>query len=327
MKIADIELPGIPLILAPMEDVTELPFRIICKRYGADLMFTEFVASEGLIRDVAKSVDKLRIDERERPVGIQIFGHDVDSLVIAAERALEANPDIIDLNCGCPVKKVVNKGAGAAMMKTPEKIEEAVKRIVQISNKPVTVKTRLGWDAGSVNIEEIAFRVQDAGAAALTIHGRTRAQMYTGEANWNIIANIKANPNIRIPIIGNGDIISGESAKQKLDQSNVDGLMIGRAAVGNPWIFNQIKHYLKTGTELPLPNMQERIDVCKEHIEMSLDYKGEKRTVFEMRHHYVKYFKGVENFKPYKMRLMQTTNVEEVFEVLDELREFGNLAI
>lgn len=321
MKIANIEFPDIPIILAPMEDVTELPFRLICKRYGADLLFTEFVASEGLIRDVAKSVDKLRIDDRERPVGIQIFGHDVDSLVMAAEKALEANPDIIDLNCGCPVKKVVNKGAGSAMMKTPEKMEEAVRRIVQISNKPVTVKTRVGWDANSINVDGIVLRLQDAGAAAVTIHGRTRSQMYTGEADWSIIAQVKANPNISIPIIGNGDIVSGESAKQKLIQSNVDGLMVGRAAVGNPWIFNQIKHYLKTGEELPQPNMNERVDVCKEHIEMSLDYKGDKRTIFEMRHHYVKYFKGVENFKPFKMRLMQAINVEEVYEVLEELRD------
>ncbi|MDL2239826.1 tRNA dihydrouridine synthase DusB [Bacteroidales bacterium OttesenSCG-928-K03] len=321
MKIANIEFPEIPIILAPMEDVTELPFRLICKRYGADLLFTEFVASEGLIRDVSKSVDKLRIDERERPVGIQIFGHDVNSLVLAAEKALDANPDIIDLNCGCPVKKVVNKGAGSAMMKTPEKMEEAVRRIVQISNKPVTVKTRVGWDANSINVEEIVLRLQDAGVAAVTIHGRTRSQMYTGEADWSIIARVKANPNISIPIIGNGDIVSGESAKQKLALSNVDGLMVGRAAIGNPWIFNQIKHYLKTGEELPQPNMNERIDVCKEHIEMSLDYKGDKRTIFEMRHHYVKYFKGVENFKPFKMRLMQATNIEEVYDVLEELRD------
>jgi len=319
MKICNIEFPAVPLILAPMEDVTELPFRIICKRYGADLMFTEFVASEGLIRDIAKSVEKLKIDECERPVGIQIFGHNVDSLLKAAEIALEANPDIIDLNCGCPVKKVVNKGAGAAMMKTPEKIEEAVRKIVQISNKPVTVKTRVGWDASSINVEDIVLRVQDAGAAAVTIHGRTRAQMYTGEADWNIIAKVKANPAINIPIIGNGDIISGESAKEKLKLSNVDGLMIGRAAVGNPWIFNQIKHYLLTGEELPPPDLRERIAVCKEHINMSLNSKDEKRAVLEMRHHYVKYFKGVENFKPYKMKLMQALETKDVFDVLDEL--------
>ena len=319
MKISNIEFPAVPLILAPMEDVTELPFRIICKRYGADLMFTEFVASEGLIRDIAKSVDKLKIDECERPVGIQIFGHNVDSLLKAAEIALEANPDIIDLNCGCPVKKVVNKGAGAAMMKTPEKIEEAVRKIVQISNKPVTVKTRVGWDASSINVEDIVLRVQDAGAAAVTIHGRTRAQMYTGEANWNIIAKVKENPAIHIPIIGNGDIVSGESAKEKLKLSNVDGLMIGRAAVGNPWIFNQIKHYLLTGEELPPPDLRERIAVCKEHINMSLNSKDEKRAVLEMRHHYVKYFKGVENFKPYKMKLMQALEAKDVFDVLNEL--------
>ncbi|MCK9303607.1 MAG: tRNA dihydrouridine synthase DusB [Bacteroidales bacterium] len=325
MKIADIELPEKPLILAPMEGITEMPFRIICKRFGADLMFSEFVASEGLIRDAEKSIKKLNFQDKERPIGIQIFGHDINSLVSAAKIALETNPDLIDLNCGCPVKKVVNKGAGAALMLEPEKMAKAVSEIVKISDKPVTVKTRIGWDFNSINIEDIAWRLQDAGAAAITVHGRTRSQMYTGEADWSVIAKVKNNPNIHIPIFGNGDITSGEVAKQKLQLSNVDGLMIGRAAVGNPWIFKEVKAYLANSQSDFTPSLSERVEICKEHVAMSVDYKGENRSLLEMRQHYAKYFKGVYNFKMYKMRLMQAQTIAELMEILDEVGEAFNV--
>ncbi|MDD4142211.1 MAG: tRNA dihydrouridine synthase DusB [Bacteroidales bacterium] len=324
MKIGNVILPDIPLILAPMEDVTEMPFRLICKRFGADLVFSEFVASEALVRNVEKSIRKMRLVEEERPVGIQIFGHDVDSLVVAASKALEANPDILDLNCGCPVKKVVSKGAGAAMLKDPDKMVRAAAEIVKISNKPVTVKTRIGWDANSIVVGDVALRLQDVGVSALSIHGRTRSQMYTGLADWRVIADVKANPAITIPVFGNGDITSGETAKERLDMSGVDGLMIGRAAIGNPWIFRDIRHYLQTGDVMAPPTIKERVDVCREHFYMSVEYKGEKRTLLEMRHHYVKYFKGIVGFKPYKMKLMTAMSSQEVLEILDMLEREKN---
>lgn len=320
MKIGKITFDGVPVILAPMEDVSELPFRILCKEMGADLVFSEFIASEGLIRDAEKSIIKLRISEKERPIAIQIFGGETDSLVKAAEKALESNPDIIDLNCGCPVKKVVNKGGGAAMLCNPDKMVKAAEEIVKVCGDiPVTVKTRIGWDQDSINIMDIALRLQDAGISALTIHGRTRCQMYTGAADWNIIASVKNNPAITIPIIGNGDIDSGEKAKQCLDMSHVDGLMIGRAAIGNPWIFNQIKAYLKDGSIIGPPSIEQRVEMSRRHILMSVDYKGEKRSILEMRHHYGCYFRAIRNFKPFKMELMKAMSVDELLKILDKI--------
>ena len=320
MKTGKITFDGVPVILAPMEDVSELPFRILCKEMGADLVFSEFIASEGLIRDAEKSIIKLRISEKERPIAIQIFGGETDSLVKAAEKALESNPDIIDLNCGCPVKKVVNKGGGAAMLRNPDKMVKAAGEIVKVCGDiPVTVKTRIGWDQDSINIMDIALRLQDVGISALTIHGRTRCQMYTGAADWNVIASVKNNPAITIPIIGNGDIDSGEKAKQCLDMSHVDGLMIGRAAIGNPWIFNQIKAYLKDGSIIGPPSIEQRVEMCRRHILMSVDYKGEKRSILEMRHHYGCYFRAIRNFKPFKMELMKAMSVDELLKILDKI--------
>ncbi len=320
MKTGKITFDGVPVILAPMEDVSELPFRILCKEMGADLVFSEFIASEGLIRDAEKSIIKLRISEKERPIAIQIFGGETDSLVKAAEKALESNPDIIDLNCGCPVKKVVNKGGGAAMLRDPDKMVKAAGEIVKVCGDiPVTVKTRIGWDQDSINIMDIALRLQDVGISALTIHGRTRCQMYTGAADWNVIAAVKNNPAITIPIIGNGDIDSGEKAKHCLDMSHVDGLMIGRAAIGNPWIFNQIKAYLKDGSIIAPPSIEQRVEMCRRHILMSVDYKGEKRSILEMRHHYGCYFRAIRNFKPFKMELMKAMSVDELLKILDKI--------
>lgn len=320
MKTGKITFDGVPVILAPMEDVSELPFRILCKEMGADLVFSEFIASEGLIRDAEKSIIKLRISEKERPIAIQIFGGETDSLVKAAEKALESNPDIIDLNCGCPVKKVVNKGGGAAMLRDLDKMVKAAGEIVKVCGDiPVTVKTRIGWDQDSINIMDIALRLQDVGISALTIHGRTRCQMYTGAADWNVIASVKNNPAITIPIIGNGDIDSGEKAKQCLDMSHVDGLMIGRAAIGNPWIFNQIKAYLKDGSIIAPPSIEQRVEMCRRHILMSVDYKGEKRSILEMRHHYGCYFRAIRNFKPFKMELMKAMSVDELLKILDKI--------
>ena len=320
MNIGKITFEGVPVILAPMEDVSELPFRILCKEMGADLVFSEFIASEGLIRDAEKSIIKLRISEKERPIAIQIFGGETDSLVKAAEKALESNPDIIDLNCGCPVKKVVSKGGGAAMLRTPDKMVKAAGEIVKVCGDiPVTVKTRIGWDQDSINIMDIALQLQDVGVSALTIHGRTRCQMYTGAADWNVIASVKNNPAITIPIIGNGDIDSGEKAKQCLDMSHVDGLMIGRAAIGNPWIFNQIKAYLKDGSIISPPSIEQRVEMCRRHILMSVDYKGEKRSILEMRHHYGCYFRAIRNFKPFKMELMKAMSADELMKILDKI--------
>ena len=320
MKTGKITFDGVPVILAPMEDVSELPFRILCKEMEADLVFSEFIASEGLIRDAEKSIIKLRISEKERPIAIQIFGGETDSLVKAAEKALESNPDIIDLNCGCPVKKVVNKGGGAAMLRNPDKMVKAAGEIVKVCGDiPVTVKTRIGWDQDSINIMDIALRLQDVGISALTIHGRTRCQMYTGAADWNVIAAVKNNPAITIPIIGNGDIDSGEKAKHCLDMSHVDGLMIGRAAIGNPWIFNQIKAYLKDGSIIAPPSIEQRVEMCRRHILMSVDYKGEKHSILEMRHHYGCYFRAIRNFKPFKMELMKAMSADELMKILDKI--------
>lgn len=317
MKIADIELGDKPLFLAPMEDVTDPSFRYMCKKFGADVVYTEFISSDGLIRDAAKSLKKLQIDEAERPVGIQIYGHILESMVEAAKMADAANPDIIDINFGCPVKKIAGRGAGSGMMKDVPLMVEMTRQIVQAVKKPVTVKTRLGWDDDNKNIEEIALRLQDVGIAALTIHGRTRAQMYRGEADWTLIGKVKNNPLIHIPIIGNGDVDSGAKAKEMFDNYGVDGIMIGRATYGRPWIFREVKHYLATGETLPQPSVLERVAIAKEHLKKSLEIKGDYVGILEMRRHLTNYFKGLPDFKPTRMKLVTSLDIDELFSTLD----------
>jgi tRNA-dihydrouridine synthase B len=309
------------LLLAPMEDVSDPPFRAVCKENGADLMYTEFISSEGLIRNAAKSVEKLDIYEYERPIGIQIFGDKIESMRQAAAIAEEANPEIIDINYGCPVKKVACKGAGAGILLDIDKMESMTAEIVKRVNKPVTVKTRLGWDDNTIRIKEVAKRLQGVGIQALSIHGRTRKQMYKGVANWDYIAEVKNDPDIHIPIFGNGDIDSPEKALEYKTKYGVDGIMIGRAAIGYPWIFNEIKHYLKTGEKLAPPSLSERVDVAKRHLEFSVEWKGERKGIFEMRRHYTNYFRGIPNFKPYRTRLVEGNSFEEVNNTLEEVRD------
>ncbi|MCV9388350.1 tRNA dihydrouridine synthase DusB [Reichenbachiella ulvae] len=319
VKIEDIEIGEFPLLLAPMEDVSDPPFRAVCKENGADLMYTEFISSEGLIRDAAKSLQKLDIYDYERPIGIQIFGDKIESMREAAAKAEEADPEIIDINYGCPVKKVACKGAGAGILLDIPKMVEMTAEIVKRVNKPVTVKTRLGWDHDTIKIVEVAKRLQDVGIKALTIHGRTRQQMYKGEADWSYIKQVKEQPDIHIPIFGNGDIDSPEKAKEYRDVYGVDGIMIGRAAIGYPWIFNEIKHYFKTGEKLPPPTLEQRIDVVKSHLKFSVEWKGDKKGIFEMRRHYTNYFRGIAGVKPFRARLVETPTYEETLLVLDEL--------
>ncbi len=321
VKIGDLEIGEFPLLLAPMEDVSDPPFRAVCKEHGADLMFTEFISSEGLIRDAAKSRQKLDIYDYERPIGIQIFGDKIDSMREAAAIAEEANPEIIDINYGCPVKKVACKGAGAGILLDLPKMQSMTEEIVKRVNKPVTVKTRLGWDADNIKIIEVAKRLQDVGIKALSIHGRTRQQMYKGEADWSYIAEVKNQQDIHIPIFGNGDIDSPEKALEYKNKYGVDGIMIGRAAIGYPWIFDEIKHYFKTGEHLPAPGIYERVAVAKKHLEFSIKWKGDKKGIFEMRRHYTNYFKGIEHFKPFRMRLVNAPNFEETVAILDEVEE------
>lgn len=321
VKIADISLPEFPLLLAPMEDVSDPPFRFVCKKYGADLMYTEFISSEGLIRNAAKSMIKLDIFEYERPIGIQIFGSEIDSMVEAAKISAEAKPDLIDINYGCPVKKVACKGAGAGILTNPQKMMDMTKAIVNATNLPVTVKTRLGWDDSTKNIVDVAERLQDVGIAALTIHGRTRVQLYKGEADWTLIAAVKNNPRIKIPIFGNGDIDTPEKAVAYKNKFGVDGIMVGRAAIGYPWIFNEIKHFMKTGEHLPAPSFMERLEACKVHFEKSIAWKGENLGIVEMRRHYANYFKGYGDFKPYRTRLVSGNTIQEVLDILEELEE------
>ncbi len=317
MKIADLELGAQPLFLAPMEDVTDPSFRYMCKRFGADVVYTEFISADGLIRDAGKSLAKLRLDDAERPVGIQIYGNRIEPMVEAARRAEQANPDIIDINFGCPVKKIAGRGAGSGMMRDVPLMIEMTRQIVQAVRKPVTVKTRLGWDEESKNIEEIALRLQDVGIAALTIHGRTRAQMYRGEADWTLIGKVKNNPAIRIPIIGNGDIDSGPKAREMFDRYGVDGVMIGRATYGRPWIFREVRHFLQTGEVLPQPSVLERVAIAKEHLHKSLEIKGEHVGILEMRRHLTNYFKGLPNFKETRLKLVTTLDIPELFSLLD----------
>ena len=319
MKIGYIELGDFPLLLAPMEDVSDPPFRSVCKVNGADLMYTEFISSEGLIRDAEKSIQKLDIYDSERPIGIQIFGDNIESMKKAASISEEAKPEILDINYGCPVKKVACRGAGAGILLDLDKMQKMTAEIVKQVNIPVTVKTRLGWDDNSIKIVEVAKRLQDVGIQALTIHGRTRKQMYKGEANWDYIAQVKNDPNITIPIFGNGDINSPEKAKEYKEKYGVDGIMIGRAAIGNPWVFNQIKHFLKEGKFLNKPDIKERINVVKKHLEFSIKWKGEKLGLIEMRRHYTNYFRAIENFKEYRMKLILSESLDYSLDVLNDI--------
>ncbi|MFZ9075060.1 MAG: tRNA dihydrouridine synthase DusB [Flavobacteriaceae bacterium] len=321
VKIGSIELGEFPLLLAPMEDVSDPPFRALCKEGGADVVYTEFISSEGLIRDAAKSVQKLDIYEKERPVGIQIFGANLDSMMRAVEIVEATQPDIIDINFGCPVKKVVCKGAGAGILKDIPLMVKLTEAMVKRTRLPITVKTRLGWDHESIKIVEVAERLQDVGCAALSIHGRTRAQMYKGEADWRPIAEVKNNPRMHIPIFGNGDVNTPERAVEMKDQYGLDGAMIGRASIGNPWFFNQVKCFMKTGTYLSEPSVADRVSVARRHLEMAVDWKGEVLGVLETRRHYTNYFKGLDNFKPYRTRMVTSNRSEEVFQVFDEVLE------
>ncbi|MEN8251547.1 MAG: tRNA dihydrouridine synthase DusB [Bacteroidota bacterium] len=321
VRIGSLELGEFPLLLAPMEDVSDPPFRAVCKDNGADLMYTEFIAAEGLIRDAFKSRQKLDIYDYERPMGIQIFGENIESMRRAAAIAEEAQPELIDINYGCPVKKVVGKGAGAAILLDLPKMQKMTEEIVKQVNLPVTVKTRLGWDEDSIYIVEVAKRLQDVGVQALTIHARTRQQMYKGVSDWSYIKKVKEQPDIHIPIIGNGDIDSPEKALEHREKYLVDGIMIGRAAIGNPWIFDKVKHYMTTGEHLPLPGMEERIKTVKKHLQFSVEWKGDRTGVFEMRRHYTNYFKGLKGFKPYRMKLVE---MEDHLAIMDLLDEIGN---
>lgn len=321
VKIGNISLGEFPLLLAPMEDVSDPPFRAVCKENGADLMYTEFISSEGLIRDAIKSRQKLDIFDYEKPIGIQIFGGDEEAMAMATSIVNATQPDLVDINFGCPVKKVVTKGAGAGVLKDIDLMVRLTEAVVKSTDLPVTVKTRLGWDESSKNIEEVAERLQDVGIKALSIHGRTRQQMYKGEADWTLIAKVKNNPRINIPIFGNGDIDSPQKALEYKNRYGIDGLMIGRAAIGYPWIFNEIKHYFETGEILPLPNLDDRVETAKKHLKFSVEWKGEKLGIFEMRRHYTNYFRGIPHFKPYRTRLVEGENYQAVLDTLDEVNE------
>jgi nifR3 family TIM-barrel protein len=321
VKIGNIELPEFPLLLAPMEDVSDPPFRRLCKQHGADLMFSEFISSEGLIRDAIKSRQKLDIFDYERPVGIQIFGGDEEAMAMSAKIVDAVNPDLIDINFGCPVKKVVCKGAGAAVLKDVDLMVRLTKAVIRSTDLPVTVKTRLGWDHDMINIDEVAERLQDIGVQALSIHGRTRAQLYKGEADWSHIARVKNNPRITMPIFGNGDVDSAEKAIEYKNRYGVDGIMVGRAAIGYPWIFEEIKHYIKTGGNLPKPSVSDRVEAARNHLKWSMEWKGERLGIVEMRRHYTNYFKGIASFKEFRTKLVTLDFPEELFRTLDEISE------
>jgi nifR3 family TIM-barrel protein len=321
VKIGKIELGEFPLLLAPMEDVSDPPFRAVCKDGGADLMYTEFISSEGLIRDAAKSMQKLDIFEYERPIGIQLFGGDVENMVRSAEIAASVNPDLIDINYGCPVKAVACRGAGAALLQDIPKMVKMTKAIVDCTSLPVTVKTRLGWDEKTRNVVEVAERLQDIGIQALTVHGRTRVQMYKGNADWALIAAIKENPRMCIPVFGNGDVDTPQRAREYRDTYGVDGIMIGRAAIGNPWIFDEIKRYLATGETSEPPTIAERVRIARKHLNFSLQWKGDRTGIFEMRRHYANYFRGIPDFKPFRTRLVEVETAPQVDEIFDEVIE------
>ncbi|MCH7523412.1 MAG: tRNA dihydrouridine synthase DusB [Bacteroidetes bacterium] len=321
IKIANIELPDFSLLLAPMEDVSDPPFRALCKEQGADVVYTEFISSEGLIRDAAKSTMKLDIYEKERPVGIQIFGANLDSMLKSVEIVEKSNPDIIDINFGCPVKKVVSKGAGAGILKDIDLMVSLTAAMVKRTHLPITVKTRLGWDHDSIKIVEVAERLQDVGCKAISIHGRTRAQMYKGEADWAPIAEVKNNPRMHIPVFGNGDVDSPEKAMEMRDKYGLDGAMIGRASIGNPWFFKQVKHFFKTKKHLSPITLAERVDAAKRHLQMAIAWKGERLGVFETRRHYTNYFRGIPHFKDYRMKMVTSDDADDVFAVFDEVLE------
>lgn len=321
MKIGNIDLGDKPVLFAPMEDISDPSFRLLCKEYGADLMYTEFISSDGLIRDAEKSLRKLDIADAERPVGIQIYGKNVDAMVQAAIRAAEAKPELIDLNFGCPVKKVAGKGAGAGLLQNIPLMLEITREVVKAVDLPVTVKTRLGWDETDKPIVVLAEQLQDTGIKALTIHGRTRKQMYKGEADWTLIGEITNNPRITIPIIGNGDITGGEKAADYFNKYQVDGIMIGRAAIGKPWIFKEVKHYLKTGKLLPPPSIAEKVELAKRHLQLSIERKGEITGVLEMRQHFSNYFKGLRDFKKHRIKMVTEKNHETILSLLDEINQ------
>jgi|TARA_B100000768_G_scaffold84855_1_gene80228 nifR3 family TIM-barrel protein len=321
VKIGDIELGDFPLLLAPMEDVSDPPFRALCKEQGADVVYTEFISSEGLIRSAQKSVMKLDIYEKERPVGIQIFGANLESMLQTIDIVEKSNPDIIDINFGCPVKKVVSKGAGAGILKDIDLMVKLTSEMVKRTSIPITVKTRLGWDDSTIKIVEVAERLQDVGIKAIAIHGRTRAQMYKGNADWNLISEVKNNKRMHIPVFGNGDVNSPEKARIMRDDYGLDGAMIGRASIGNPWFFKQVKEYLNTGISVSSPSLEERIYTAKRHLEMAINWKGERLGLLETRRHYSNYFRGVSNFKPYRTRLVTGDTTKEVMNVFKELEE------
>ncbi len=323
-KINDIELGSFPLLLAPMEAVSDPPFRKICKELGADVVYTEFISSEGLIRNAAKSTKKLDIYDKERPVGIQVYGNDMQAMLRTVEIVVDSKPDFIDLNFGCPVSKIANRGAGAGMLQDLDFMTKLTEAIVKHSPLPVTVKTRLGWDSNSIVINEVAERLQDVGIQALAVHGRTRNQMYKGEADWAPIAEVKNNPRIHIPIFGNGDVTTPEKAKEMRDRYGLDGAMIGRASIGNPWFFRQVKHYLETGEQLPTPSIAERVDVSRKHLEHAMEWKGDRIGLQETRRHYTGYFKGIPNFKEHRLKLVTAPTKDDVLEILEDvLRVFS----
>lgn len=324
VKIRDIELGEFPLLLAPMEDVSDPPFRALCKKHGADLMYTEFISSEGLIRDAAKSVKKLDIYEYERPVGIQIFGYDIESMKTSAQIIEKTNPDIIDINFGCPVKKVTCKGAGAGMLQDIPKLIKMTEEIVKITNLPVTVKTRLGWDDKSKFVVSTAEKLQDVGVEAVSIHGRTRQQLYKGDADWTLIGEVKNNPRMHIPIFGNGDIDTPEKALEYKNRYGIDGIMIGRASIGYPWVFNEVKHFMKTGEHLAPPTVADRVAIAKEHLQMSVAWKGEGLGIAEMKRHYSNYFKGISHMKEYRMKLVTSFNLQEIYDTLDYIQDHAD---
>ena len=326
VKIGSVELGSIPLLLAPMEDVSDPPFRFVCKQHGADMMYTEFISSEGLIRNAVKSVHKLDIFEYERPIGIQIYGSEIESMREAALIAEQANPDLIDINYGCPVKQVACKGAGAALLQDIPKMVSMTKTIVDAVKCPVTVKTRLGWDDKTKNIVEVAERLQDIGIKALTVHGRTRAQMYKGPADWTLIGELKNNPRLAIPVFGNGDVDSPSKALEMKNRYGVDGIMIGRASIGYPWIFNQIKQYLSGNFDIAQPGIVERVEVCRTHLLKSVEWKGPVLGILEMRRHYANYFRGMDHFKEFKIKLVTSNNLNELLDTLEHIRVRYTLA-
>jgi len=323
VKIGKIELPDFPLLLAPMEDVSDPPFRALCKKHGADVVYTEFISSEGLIRNAAKSTKKLDIYKKERPVGIQIFGANLDSMLQAVDIVEKTAPDIIDINYGCPVKKVVCKGAGAGILKDIPLMVSLTKEIVKRTNLPVTVKTRLGWDEKTIKIVEVAEKLQDVGIKAISIHGRTRAQMYKGEACWEKIREVKNNTRMNIPVFGNGDVNTPQAAKEMRDKYGLDGAMIGRGAIGNPWFFEEIKHYFETGEIKLPPTLRERAEMAKTHLQLSLKWKGNVLGVFETRKHYSNYFKGVQNFKPTKTAILTEKDPDKIITILNNIKEYS----